>query len=470
MRILIFGTGDYYERYKKWLIQEEILALIDNSPIKQGKEIDGNRVLSPEEAVKLPYDKIIILSFYIKEMKQQLIELGVNVGDILHFFDLHDFLGGRKPYYPIQASEKARRILDDSNEKKQTILLLSTDMLCMGGPAKVLFSAGKILKDNGFSVLYASMVDGELRDEIEEAGIPVIVDVNLQLSTMEEIEWLGDFRLLICNTINFYVFLSRRNCSFPVIWWLHDSAFFYGGVNVGKLNNISQRNLRIVSVGNIPRKAMHELAPRFEIGNLLYGTKDKEVVVCKHIKPKVCFAVIGYVERRKGQDILLRAIQQLPGYVRESLQVYMIGKNVSAMAVSIMQELVNIPEVTMTGALESEEFEKIFNEVDVLVCPSREDPMPAVVSEAMRNAMPCIVSDSVGTAEYIQDGVEGWTFRSEDVNELAGRIRKCVEHKEQLKKMGANARKLYEKYFSMDMFERNLLGLIENQEEKNARH
>ena len=36
MKILIFGTGDYYERYKKWLVQEELLALIDNSQQKQG--------------------------------------------------------------------------------------------------------------------------------------------------------------------------------------------------------------------------------------------------------------------------------------------------------------------------------------------------------------------------------------------------------------------------------------------------
>ena len=41
MKILIFGTGDYYERYKKWLVQEELLALIDNSQQKQGTEIDG---------------------------------------------------------------------------------------------------------------------------------------------------------------------------------------------------------------------------------------------------------------------------------------------------------------------------------------------------------------------------------------------------------------------------------------------
>ncbi len=35
MKYLIFGTGDYYERYKKWFRREEIVALIDNSPKKK---------------------------------------------------------------------------------------------------------------------------------------------------------------------------------------------------------------------------------------------------------------------------------------------------------------------------------------------------------------------------------------------------------------------------------------------------
>lgn len=463
MRILIFGAGDYYERYKKWLAQEEILALMDNSPQKQGKEVDGLKVMSPEEAVGLPYEKIVILSFYVKEMKKQLIGLKVEEKDILHFYDLHDFLRGRKPVYPADASERARQICGDPVKKKETILLLSTDMLRVGGPAKVLFSAGKIFKKNGYSVLFASMVDGELKDEIEDAGIPVIVDANLQVDTMEEISWIRGFRLLICNTINFYVFLSKRDCNVPVVWWLHDSAFFYGGVNADRLCGIPQEHLKIVSVGDVPRKAMHELVPRFEIGELLYGTKDKESVRQRDFHPEVCFAVIGYVEKRKGQDILVRAVRQLPVHIRESLRVYIIGKDTSAMASDIRQEIKNIPEIIMTGALDTEAFDKMFDRMDVLVCPSREDPMPAAVTEAMRSGIPGIVSDAVGTAGYIRDGVEGWLFGKEDVDELAEKIKWCVEHKDQIEQTGRNARIVYERYFSMEAFEHYLTDLIEDQ-------
>lgn len=249
----------------------------------------------------------------------------------------------------------------------------------------------------------------------------------------------------------------------PVVWWLHDSAFFYGGVNADRLCGIPQEHLKIVSVGDVPRKAMHELVPRFEIGELLYGTKDKESVRQRDFHPEVCFAVIGYVEKRKGQDILVRAVRQLPVHIRESLRVYIIGKDTSAMASDIRQEIKNIPEIIMTGALDTEAFDKMFDRMDVLVCPSREDPMPAAVTEAMRSGIPGIVSDAVGTAGYIRDGVQGWLFGKEDVDELAEKIKWCVEHKDQIEQTGRNARIVYERYFSMEAFEHYLTDLIEDQ-------
>ena len=53
MKYLIFGTGEYYSRYKKWFEKEEIAALIDNAPEKQGTCQDEIQILSPEQGVQL---------------------------------------------------------------------------------------------------------------------------------------------------------------------------------------------------------------------------------------------------------------------------------------------------------------------------------------------------------------------------------------------------------------------------------
>ena len=60
MKFLLFGTGDYYERYKKWFDRETVQALLDNAPEKQNTEIDGVPVYSPAEGVKKSYDAVVI--------------------------------------------------------------------------------------------------------------------------------------------------------------------------------------------------------------------------------------------------------------------------------------------------------------------------------------------------------------------------------------------------------------------------
>jgi glycosyltransferase involved in cell wall biosynthesis len=116
-----------------------------------------------------------------------------------------------------------------------------------------------------------------------------------------------------------------------------------------------------------------------------------------------------------------------------------------------------MPEVIMTGVLGREGVNEILEMADVMVCPSREDPMPTVAAEAMMHSVPCVLSDATGTALYIEEGVNGMVFESENAGELASRLEWCITHRGRLKQMGEKARKIYEENFSMKIFERNLL-------------
>lgn len=49
MKFLIFGTGDYYNRYKKWFAHEDVVALLDNSQQKQYTFMDKTKILPPKE-------------------------------------------------------------------------------------------------------------------------------------------------------------------------------------------------------------------------------------------------------------------------------------------------------------------------------------------------------------------------------------------------------------------------------------
>ena len=177
---------------------------------------------------------------------------------------------------------------------------------------------------------------------------------------------------------------------------------------------------------------------------------------------KMCFTVIGYIEYRKGQDILLKAIQRLNPEIRKRARFIFVGENTSLLAKEIMESAKDISEIIISGPVGRNEINCILEQTDILVCPSREDPMPTVAAEAMMHSIPCLISDTAGTAEYIRDGIDGIIFPSENVNRLRSALEDCIVGKFDLQIMGNNARRVYEKYFSMDAFEERLMSLIFN--------
>ncbi len=473
MRYLIFGTGDYYNRYKKWFDRQEVVALLDNSEQKQYTRIDGIEVLPPGEGIGLDYDVVVILSFHIKTMKQQLVALGVDENCIYHFYDLHQLLAEHIVKRPIQYYNNAENIVKDDIILKTKILLMSND-LTLGGPAIALFHAAIVLKKYGYEVVYASMTDGPLREKLFEINIPIIIDENLQIATMNETKWVDSFSLIICNTLNYHVFLSDRNTAVPVIWWLHDARFFYDGVKREVMGKIKLDNLSAVSVGVVPEMAIKEFLPKLQCGKLLYGVADStdnvtefELSDCVSRQgrlpdsDKTRFITIGFLEERKGQDILLHAIKRLPVHIRNRCEFYIVGYDETMFGEEIRRESADISEIIFTGSVDRVKIHKLLNCSDVLICPSRQDPMPTVVAEAMMHSIPCIVSDAAGTAAYIHEGEDGFIIPTENVLLLAEKIEWCVTNNDRLAGMGQRARKLYEKYFSMETFENDFLRVVD---------
>lgn len=334
--------------------------------------------------------------------------------------------------------------------------------MTLGGPAIALYHAAEILIQHGYQVVFGSMLDGPLKKILLDRGISVVVDVNLQLETMKENEWINHFSLIFCSTINFYVFLSERDCTIPAVWWLHDSLFFYDGVDKQCLRQMDKTNLTVLSVGSVPEQAIHTIVPDLSVNWLVYGVEDTADVHKNPIKydDRVCFVTIGYIESRKGQDLLLQAILLLPEEIRKKAVFYFVGQDSSVMAQQIKHKIQTIPEVIITGTVNRRQIDEILNKADVLVCPSRQDPMPTVAAEAMMNSVPCLISDATGTAAYLTDGKNGMVFRSEDIKGLSHQLEMCIRQPERLGEMGKKARNVYEKIFSMRVFEEALIGTV----------
>lgn len=75
---LIFGIGDNFISQRFWLHENfEIIALVDNSSVKQGIVIDGLLVVSLKEAMGYKFDLIIVTPTDSVPLAEQLLHVGV---------------------------------------------------------------------------------------------------------------------------------------------------------------------------------------------------------------------------------------------------------------------------------------------------------------------------------------------------------------------------------------------------------
>ena len=77
MKIMIWGTGaiakQLLEENIYEVLQDAIVAFVDNDIKKVGEQFMGKEIISPTRIKDYNYDKICILNSYVEEIKQQAI-------------------------------------------------------------------------------------------------------------------------------------------------------------------------------------------------------------------------------------------------------------------------------------------------------------------------------------------------------------------------------------------------------------
>ena len=114
--------------------------------------------------------------------------------------------------------------------------------------------------------------------------------------------------------------------------------------------------------------------------------------------------LVGMQEERKGQDLLIQAIRRLPPELLKKCLFVFVGKPCYA---PILTEILAITEEYPRNVLHIEELSRqdmlsLYMQIDCLICASRDDPMPIVVTEAMLMSKSVICSEHTGSADLLK--------------------------------------------------------------------
>ena len=96
--------------------------------------------------------------------------------------------------------------------------------------------------------------------------------------------------------------------------------------------------------------------------------------------------------------------------------------------------------VSFMGYLRGERLSQAYASADIFVFPSRLETFGLVVVEAMAAGLPVVASRVGGVADIVDDGVNGYTFESDDTAMLLEGLRKITSSPEQMRWMGQQAR------------------------------
>ena len=336
------------------------------------------------------------------------------------------------------------------------ILLVSHELGASGAP-RALLNMASILRDLHHHVEVISPYNGALYKEFESVVNGIRIAPSLFTEGEEvELEYFNSFDVVVLNTIVSLALSQKINgINGKIICWVHEGKAAY--------NLFAQR-------GCYGRKTPFNFKELFKLVDSVYCVSeyskkltkiftDKEIYIlpyyldeCISSKPKrmnkkFTIGCFGTLEPRKGIDILNAAIDKLDARLQENIDVIVCGAE--SMPINGYHHLKYIGKLSHKALIDC------YKMIDLLVCPSLDDPLPMTVCEAFANKCPVLVSEYTGFYNIIEDTINGLVCKY-DVDDLAKSIEYAYNNQNKLEKIGLSGHMIYLSKFTKENFENNL--------------
>ena len=349
-------------------------------------------------------------------------------------------------------------------------ILAITHQLSRTGAPIVFLDMLRFYAKLGYQIDVISMLDGELRDEYEEAGFNLTIQDHFYKDKDKFLSLACHYDCVIANTLITYEVVHCLNGShIPLIWWLHEGEqyFEYFKTVIPDFNEL-KANVHVYAVGHYVKDVIKKRY-NADVDILHFSVEDScpSDLCRKEPEDRVKFLIAGTYSKVKGQDILAEAIRALPSDYLKRCEFYfcgneeMVDDEVYQAFVSLEKDFSNVNNLHKLSRSQTLEQMRL---CDCLLVPSRIDPIPTVAVEMMMMKGLCLCTDICGIAHYIIDGENGYTVAPNDAKALSDKICHIIDHKDTIVEIGKNGRAIYDRHFSGDVIEKQLAELISLQQ------
>jgi GT2 family glycosyltransferase/glycosyltransferase involved in cell wall biosynthesis len=356
------------------------------------------------------------------------------------------------------------RIFAEKNDPRSLydgpdVLLVTHELSDTGAPRMVLEAAIAIKSFGGFPVV-VSPCDGPLRAEFENEAVTVIIDPYARTADPLFIRFARNFDLAIINTVTQKTLFQKifNISNLKTVWWLHE-----GQAMEKELSNLSPPEIERISFICVSEYSKRFIPQNANVKVLINGIRDQSNTLRdRDPSEKMRFLILGTVQHRKGQDIFIRAVSQLPSAVRNQCEFIIAGHHPNdhdSFILDIKEYVCNFKEIALLENISHSSVMSLMSTIDVLVCCSRDESFSLVSIEAASMCVPTIFSDMVGAREVLNEDCS-LIFPSESISGLRDQMLWAYENRPKMIEFGLKARQVYENFLTDRHFRTRFIEMI----------
>lgn len=203
-----------------------------------------------------------------------------------------------------------------------------------------------------------------------------------------------------------------------------------------KLKNwvYSRSNLTIVTPSSwLTEQAKQSMLNRFSIHHIPNGI-DTEAY--QPLDPNQCRSLLGIptgkkvllfgadslTNSRKGGNLLLKALSNLPASLKAETVLLTLGDGGEAIAEAVGMQTMNL------GYVSSDRLKSMaYSAADLLVFPTRADNLPLILQESIACGTPIVSFRIGGVPDLVRPDITGYLAVSEDANDFCNGIMQLLE-------------------------------------------
>lgn len=212
----------------------------------------------------------------------------------------------------------------------------------------------------------------------------------------------------------------------------------------GRLDFVFQNIDKVVYLSQ--RAVDYSLAPEDKKTYIYNGESDLKEWIPTDVHEPLNLVCVGSMSWRKGQDLVIEALSELPREKRERIRFHLVGDGPQmaelkeAVAVNGLQDI-----VTFYGA--RNDVSSFLKEMDVFIMPSKSEGLPMSIIEALRQGMYVMSTDTGAIPEMIKDGFGEVIDRNP--NNIAEALEKLIDKNIINKELKKQAREHYLNHFTL---------------------